>query len=182
MTGSHPSEQARSQERAKSILRERARALARVPQAPSTDARVELVQVELGGERFGVQTSFIREVGPLGQLTEVPCTPAFVAGIANLRGEIVSVFDLRPLFSLPVEPITPEHKMVVVTAGETEIGLLVDSVGGVRAIPSNDIQPGLSTVKGEQARYVRGVTTDRLAILDIQSILDDERLSIDERP
>ncbi len=164
------------------ILRARARELAKVPPRPSADQRLEIVQVELGGERFGIRSSYVREVGPVGWLTEVPCTPAFVAGIANLRGEIVSVFDLRPLFSLPIEPIGPDQKMVVVQSDEVEIGLLVDAIHGVRSIPSSEIQAGLATIKGEQARYVRGVTTDRLAILDIQSILEDERLTVNERP
>jgi purine-binding chemotaxis protein CheW len=172
----------RSNAKVDEILRARARELAKVPPAPSTDATLEIVQVELGGERFGIPNSFVREVGPVGRLTEVPCTPAFVAGIANLRGEIVSVFDLRPLFSLAVEPIGPDQKMVVVRAGAVEIGLLVDAIHGVRAIPAGDVQQGLPTIKGEQARYVRGVTAERLAVLDIQSILTDERLTVNERP
>ncbi len=164
------------------ILRARARELAKVPPAPNTSARLEIVQVEVGGERFGIGSRFVREVGPITGFAEIPCTPDFVAGIANLRGEIVSVFDLRPLFSLPIEAAGSERKMVVVRSGETEIGLLVDAIHGVRSIPDGEIQPGLSTIKGEQARYIRGVTTDRLAIIDIQTILDDERLTVDERP
>src|SRR5579859_8008990 len=83
------------------ILEARARAAARPGAAPDDRARIEVIAFTLAGESFGAETCHVREVCQLKELTPVPCTPPFLAGVMNLRGQIVAVVDLRKFFDLP---------------------------------------------------------------------------------
>src|SRR6185369_5807442 len=69
------------------ILRERAKATARVPpDRESTSGLIAIVEFLLADERYGIESVWVREVLPLRDLTPVPCTPPFVLGILNVRG------------------------------------------------------------------------------------------------
>ena len=82
-------------EEAKRILKARAQALAREPeQAQAADDTSRSWNFSWP-ETYGFETRYVREVYPLENLTPLPCTPAFVLGIVNLRGEILSVIDIR---------------------------------------------------------------------------------------
>ena len=67
------------------------------------DARnlIEVVEFELAGERYGLALTSVRTVSVLKDITPVPCTPAFVVGVINLRGEIHTIIDLKKFFDLP---------------------------------------------------------------------------------
>jgi purine-binding chemotaxis protein CheW len=64
-------------------------------QRKAASARLEVVEFLLAQERYGIATRCVREVLPLVELTPLPGVPPFVLGIANVRGQIVSVLDLK---------------------------------------------------------------------------------------
>src|SRR6185312_5009031 len=91
-----------SPERARAILEERARLLARIPPAPpAVGESLQVVVFRLGDERYALETQYVREVVRLSDYAPLPGAPAFVLGILNLRGEILSVLDLRPFCGVP---------------------------------------------------------------------------------
>jgi purine-binding chemotaxis protein CheW len=163
------------------ILKERAIELSR-EDAPETDrgSSLEVVEFELAGERYGLALSEVREVCLLKQLTPVPCTPAFVTGIMNLRGEIVTVVDIRQFFELPALGITDLNRIIVIHSEEMQLGLLADRIHGAKVISVNDLQPSLPTLTGIRADYMRGVSSDRLIILAAAKMLSDPSLIIYE--
>lgn len=164
----------------RNILRERARRLAQVP-APLQDAAfVELLEFGLADERYALPAHQVTDVQPLRDLTPLPGTPPFLRGLVNIRGRLVSVIDLKKFFDLPEPGITDLHRVVLVAKDGIEIGILADTVEGVRQVPAADIQPPLSTMAGIRAEYVRGVTGDSLVVLDADAILDDQRIVIEE--
>jgi purine-binding chemotaxis protein CheW len=165
----------------KNILKTRARLLAQEPeQVVETEAALEVVEFRLAQERYGIESSYIREVYPLKEITPVPCTPSFVVGIINLRGQILSVIDLKKFFNLPDQEVASQ-KVIVAHTPEMELGILVDMVLGVRNVPASQIQPSLFTSSsGIAETYLRGVTSERLIILEAARILADPRLIIYE--
>lgn len=165
---------------AEAILRERARRLARVPADPSAQEQVDVLEFTLADERYAFPASQVHDVQPLRELTPLPCTPAFLRGLVNLRGRLVAVIDLKRFFGLPEPGITDLHRIVLLRKGGIEIGLLADTVEGVRAIGRNHMQPAPPTVGGIAADYIAGVTPERLVVLDADAILDDPRLVIEE--
>lgn len=159
------------------ILRERARLLARAPEQVS-DSLLEVLEFRLGDERYGVETPLVGEVYPLRDLTPLPCTPPFVRGIVNLRGHILPVLDLKRLFDLPEEALGGQHCIIVVRGGGLEFGLLADVIVGVRSIPMASLQASLPTLTGIRDEYLKGVTAERLLVLDLASIVADPKIVI----
>lgn len=163
------------------VLRARARALAREPQTQGPAlGRIEVVDFLLAEERYGIESTWVREVYPLRDLTPLPCTPSFVLGIINVRGQILAVIDVRRFFDLPLKGLTDLNKVIILRGEQMQVGILADRIFGVRSVPLDELQPPLPTHTGVRADYLKGVTSDRLAVLDAGRILDDERLVVHE--
>lgn len=168
-------------EEAKRILKARAKALAReTGKAEAADA-LELVEFLLAHERYAVESRYVREVYPLENLTPLPCTPAFVLGIVNMRGEILSVIDIKKFFDLPEKGLTDLNKVIVLQSGNMLFGILADAILDVRRIPVAEIQPSLPTLTGIREKYLRGVTPERTIVLDAEKLLTDETIIVQEQ-
>lgn len=169
-------------EEKKQVLKARAKTLAREPEEDrNAQGQLEVVEFLLAYERYAVASSFVREVWPLKELTRLPGAPAFVAGIINnVRGQIVSVVDLKKFFDLPEKGLPDLNKVIILSNGEMEFGLLVDVVAGVRRVSLQEIQPSLPTLTGLRQEYLRGITSQRLVILDVAKILADPRVVVRE--
>jgi len=163
------------------VLRERAVALAREPAKEKlAEAMLEVVEFRLAAERYGIESAFVREVYPLRELTPVPCTPPFVMGIVNVRGQIVTVVDLKRFFDLPQQGLSDLNKVVILRAPGMGVGILADAVLGVRAVPVAALQPALPTLTGVREEFLRGVTAERLVVLDAGKLLSMPLLCVNE--
>ncbi|MBI2998359.1 MAG: chemotaxis protein CheW, partial [Deltaproteobacteria bacterium] len=109
---------------------------------------MEIVEFFLASEKYGVESSYVREIYPLKELTPVPCTPSFVLGIINVRGQILSVIDIKKFFDLPEKGLTDLNKVLILRNDRMEFGILADAVLSVNRASINDIQPGLPTLTG----------------------------------
>ena len=166
---------------ARQILKARAKALARPPKSlERTEAVIEVIEFGLAEERYAIPTAAVREVYPLKDLTPLPCTPPFVLGVINVRGQILPVIDIKKFFDLPQQGITDLHKVIIVQHEEMDLGVLADVVLGVRAVPLNALQLSLPTLTGIREGYLKGVTPERLVVLDVTRILADPRIIVHE--
>ena len=163
------------------ILAARANSLAKVPVVPDNVARIEILAFILAGEHYGIETSHIREVCQIKDLTPLPCTPPFVAGVMNLRGQILAIFDLRQFFELPARGLTELNRVIVLRDGDATLGLLADAIEGVRLLETSTLQAGLPTLTGIRERYLKGVTGQMLAVLDGGRLLSDVSLKVNEK-
>jgi purine-binding chemotaxis protein CheW len=169
-----------SPERARAVLEERARLLARVPaQTARSGEIVEVITFSVAGERYAVAVRHVREVVRHTEPTPVPGTPDFLAGVVNLRGEIVAVFDLRPFFGLLGSEEVSPSRILVLGGDRIEFGVLADAVHEVLPLRIEDVLPPPDTVGGPGREYLRGVTADMLVVLDGERLLQDRRLFID---
>ncbi len=163
----------------KHILKARAHALARAPEEERNDQeQVEVVEFLLAYERYAVESSFVREVCPLKELTFLPSAPAFLAGVMNVRGQIVSVVDLKKFFDLPEKGLTDLNKVIIISNGQMEFGVLADVVFTVRHVPLSELQRSLPTLTGVRAEYLKGVTANRLIVLEAAKLLADPQINI----
>lgn len=166
-------------DRAREILRQRARALAhRTTEESRDEATLEIVEFQLATERYGVETSFVQEVYPLRELTSLPGAPPFVLGIINLRGVILSVIDLKRFFELPTGGLTALNKVIVLASPTMQFGLLADAILGVRTIPVSSLQSSLPTLTGIREKYLKGIASDRFIILDAERLLGDSNIIV----
>ena len=167
-------------EEKRNILRERARALARESKTYDPGGEIEIIEFLLAYERYGIESAFVREVYPLKDLTPVPCTPVHVMGIVNVRGQVLSVIDLKKFFDLPEKGLGDLNKVIILKADAMEFGVLADVVLGARKIAVNELQPSLPTLTGVREEYLKGITKDRTVILAAQSLLADKKLVVNE--
>ncbi|MCL5288078.1 MAG: chemotaxis protein CheW [Acidobacteria bacterium] len=171
-----------SPEEQRNALRTRAKTLAQpLEEKQWREEGVEVVEFLLAYERYGIETSYVREVYPLKELTALPGLPPFVLGIINLRGQILSVLDIKKFFDLPEKGLTDLNKVLVVRTGQMELGILADAILGVRVISPQDLQPSLPTLTGIRADYLKGVTKERLTVLDALKILTDKKIVVQEQ-
>lgn len=164
------------------ILRERARLLAAggEREVASPQGRLEVVEFVLGPEHYGIESDRIREIHPLNEFTPLPCTPAFVLGLVNVRGQIFSIINIKKLFDLPEKGLTDLNKVIIVHSHAMELGILADAILGVRIIASEELHPALPTMTGVRAEYLKGITKDSLVVLDVENILADDKILVNE--
>jgi len=165
------------------VLKERARIAAQEPPPEAAQPPRAVVEFSMGQERYAIDLGWVREVLALRELTPLPGTPAFVAGIVNVRGRVVAVLDLKAFFELPAKGLPDLDRVLVIGDDAVEFALLADAVHGVRMLPTADIQAPPATLTGVRARYLAGVTAAGLAVLDGARIVGDPRLMVhDEVP
>jgi purine-binding chemotaxis protein CheW len=164
------------------ILKARADELAREAGRVEYAEQIELVEFMLANERYGIESSYVREVYPLKDYTPLPCTPAFVLGLINVRGRIVSVIDIRKFFDMPEKGMGELNNVLIISDEKMEFGILTDSIGGVRKIAVERIQPSLPTLGGIRGEFLRGVTDEPLAILDASKLFGNSNIIVHEEP
>jgi len=163
----------------KAILRERARKLAQRPdQAGAGEETLEVIEFMLAHERYAIEVQYIREVYPVKDLTPVPCTPSYILGIVNVRGQVISVTDLKEFFDLPKKEISDLFRVLIVEHHGMEFGVLADTVLGESRIPLSQIQSDLPTLQGIREEFVKGVTKDRLIVINAERLLSEEAIVV----
>lgn len=171
------------------IWAERAHALAAEPTDEATGTTLDLLVLQLGNERYAVHVTNVHEIYPLAQLTPVPRTPNFVAGVFSARGRILSVVDLWTFLERPPhEKLTSDQTKIVVMVNtnpnsptyQMEVGILADDVVDVVTVFQDDIEPPLTSQAATRTDYVEGVTTDMLLVLNMNALLEDDRLIIQQ--
>lgn len=168
-------------EQFRKVLHERAKILAQEEQKDELveSEHVHILQFLLGGEIFAFEGKFVREVRVAMDVTPIPCTPAFVAGVVNLRGEIITVLDTKLLLGLPKEERTT-HKLIVARDKDLQMSFLIDDVIGVAPVSLKELQPPLPTMPIEQARRITGLTGDPIVLIDVQALMNDPKIVVDE--
>ena len=121
---------------------------------------------------FGVDALHVQEIMPYQKITRVPLAPDYIRGLMNLRGEIVTVLDLRR--RLGFEPLADETgaSNLVITSAYGEMSLLVDRIHNIVDVPREKLLPPPGTVKGIARQYIRAVCQlqdELLMVLDIIS-------------
>jgi purine-binding chemotaxis protein CheW len=138
------------------------------PAPPSTDAIV----VRFGAGRFAVDIASVAEVGRVPAVTRVPGVPAWVAGVANWRGRILPVLDLRSLLGADPRELDDDGRLTVLTDNSVAVGLLVDSVEGttsltdVAAFPAASAPAGSDLLSGQSPRE-----DGPIAVLDVPAVM-----------
>lgn len=160
------------------ILRGRAASLAQEETEEQHDNRMSVLLFSLGEEWYCVNIDDVREIYNEYRITPVPCVPDFIQGVINIRGEIVSVTDLRTMLSLggsAAASDTGEQPPVIVVADErTCTALLVDTIGDIVEVPTESVEPPLSLSDKSQAEYVSGqlyVGGNLVALVNLSKVL-----------
>jgi purine-binding chemotaxis protein CheW len=164
------------------ILKRRAHELARMPTDDEAQAGNTIVALSfhLGTETYAIPIQNVRQVRPLERLAPVPCAPDFVMGVVNMRGNILSLLDFRKLLGVAQEGITDLMTIIVVEAAGLEVGIAANRIGEVVWVSMDDLQAPPATIAGLGAEYITGVTAEALVLLNLETVMSNERIIVHE--
>jgi purine-binding chemotaxis protein CheW len=166
-----------SPEKCQAVLKARAQTLA-TASAAAPASGFEVLEFRLAGEHYAIENNWVREVYPLREFTPLPGTPPFVLGIIHVRGQILSVLDLKKFFDLPSQGISDLNKVIVLDNGDMAFGILADAIVGTRSILDDDLQAALPTLTDIRADYLLGITRQRQVVLDGNKLLSDPAIVV----
>jgi chemotaxis signal transduction protein len=127
---------------------------------------------------FGVSVDKVQEVLRSQPMTSVPLAPQEVCGLINLRGQIVTVIDLRRCLNLP-DREQPGGTNVIVQTGDDIVSLLVDEMGNVEYVNEAEFELPPETMRGDQRELIKGTCKlpDKLMlILDVAKVVVSEKI------
>jgi purine-binding chemotaxis protein CheW len=135
----------------------------------------QVVGFQVGRETYGVPIASLHEIVRVPEITAVPDAPAYMEGVINLRGKIVSVLDLRKRFGKTAGAFHRRSRILVVEHKGRLAGMIVDAASEVLKIPESDIEPapGMMLEGGLDCVTGLGKYKGRLIILlDVGKVLD----------
>ena len=142
------------------------------PQRHRHDPGKTLVGFSVGGVHYAIAIAKVKEVCSPLPTVSLPHAPPSVQGVADYRGEVVPVVDLRRRFGLPPAEGSRRIKWVVVDLGGRFVALIVDEMLGVFGTAGLELRPAPPLGGGEEMRGIQGVTTHTrglVFVLDLQS-------------
>jgi purine-binding chemotaxis protein CheW len=135
----------------------------------------QLSTFHVGKYLFGVDVALVQEIVRLQTITPVPLSGKDIAGLINLRGEVLTAVDLRARLGLPAAENGRDPINVVVRVDEEPVSLLVDEIGGVQEVSSVPFESTPTTVDAHVRHLLLGAYTlpERLLLsLDARKVLE----------
>ena len=150
-----------------------------VDMIPEEELRICLFSI--GEDLYAIPVEMLTEIIVLQKIFPVPTTPPHVLGVINLRGNIVPIVDIRPALELPLQG-TP-GKIAIIKRGSLNIGIIVDNVYEVVAVPVSrilDLPSDTGTQAGkDRGRFLKGTVKRQsgdAVLLDIVQIFEEIKL------
>jgi len=131
----------------------------------------------LNKEQYAVPLLKVKEVIAQTDVTPVPYSPPYFKGIMNLRGQVISVIDLRTKLKMPTVEPTSESAIIILDLAPLALGVIVDTVESVLAVAKDEVQPP-PDLGGREVAYITGVTRKDKGLILILDI--DKTLSVDD--
>ena len=145
--------------------------------------KIPIAVVGLNREYFGMAIEHVLEFSDVKNLTPIPCTPDYILGNMNLRGNILTLIDVRQLLNMAFTGLSPMARIVITSADGSLAGVAVDDVFDVVYLNPADIVAVPVAVKTVSEKYILGTASYRdktLTILDMKKILRNETVVINE--
>jgi len=141
----------------------------------SAEGYSEIAVFQVGDIICGLYTQQIREINSQKQIRLIPLAPAYVRGVINLRGEIVTIIDLYVKFGLEsMKQDSARQKIVVIKRDDESVGLLVDNVKDVVTIDPSAVESPPANISGIAGTFFQGVykmETELVVLLNIEKIM-----------
>lgn len=132
------------------------------------------IEFSLGKEDYAIPLLMVREVISVPETTPIPKSPAHFLGIMNLRGQVISVVDLRKKLKVDARQ-DKEEAVIIVDIGGMNIGVVVDSINKVLAFSSEEVSEVPEIENQINTHFIFGVykkENSLTVLLDIAKVLD----------
>ncbi len=165
------------------VFKERARSLMVVVDSSDLSGLIAMSVIGLNSEYFGIDLELVREFANIRDVMPIPCCPDHIIGNMNLRGDILTLVDIRKALKMPIDKSSDVGKVIVVQANNLQVGVYADDVYDVIYVNSAEIGKVPAAVHSISEEYLKGTApyaNRMLGILDLQKILSKDELVINE--
>ncbi len=153
------------------VWRQRAIRLSRRPLAGSSAQNdFQVMVLEIGNERYGIELADVAEVLPPVQVTPVPGAPSFFSGVVNVHGEIRPVADLKRLLGIEAAGNCNLARVILLRKQGREMGLIVDRVEQIRSVASDNLPVEGDRFAELSCRYLKGLRHDTLMLINTEAL------------
>jgi len=167
--------------KAEATLRERAGFWALPREAASETKRELYVHFRLGeAGQFGFPYRQVGEILPAGNLAKVPCTPEFIAGVVNQRGNFLTVIDLKHFFQTPEATYPETASIIVISGGSITAGILADEIYGNAEYDPDGLGAAIAAGSVSNQQYILGTHGGTVTLLDADALLSDPGLVVNK--
>ncbi|HEX2946099.1 MAG TPA: chemotaxis protein CheW [Clostridia bacterium] len=131
----------------------------------------------INGEEFGLNIENISSIERMLDIFKIPNTPDYIEGLANLRGKVLTIFNLRKRFNLACPEFDENTKIIIANTSVSQIGIVVDGVREIIKVEDSDLDPVPEALSSIRDRFLCGTAKvgDRLILmLDLEKVLTEE--------
>jgi purine-binding chemotaxis protein CheW len=146
--------------------------------ATSTIDDLRYLVFSLGKEQYAIPLLQVKEVIARTDTTPMPYTPSYFKGIMNLRGQVISVIDLRQKFNLAAKENSRQTAFVILDLSPLSLGVVVDSVDTVVALAKADISPTPDVESSAKSDFIDGVARKDKKLILLLNI--EKSLSVED--
>ena len=125
----------------------------------------QLVVFRLDEQEYALPVERVSEVLRMVAIAPVPDAPAWVPGVINLRGRVVTVVDLRTRLGLPAAAYDLTTPIIVAETGAGHVGLVADAVTELLTLPAGAIDAGTDELNVGRAVSAVARAGDRLILI-----------------
>ena len=146
-----------------------------LPSGTATNAQQEFVTLRLGQQLFGISVLAVQDVMRYQHIAPIPLAQDVIAGSLNVRGRIVTAFDMRCRLGMSAYPEPQKIMMVVVDFQHELFALMVDAVGDVLSLPMNRFEKVPVNMDASWRAVAAGVfklEKELLVILDVANVIN----------
>lgn len=165
------------------VLRDRAAGLASLLATENASEQSALAIVNLAGEQFALNLETVHEFTNISHVTPIPCCPSHIVGNMNLRGEILTLVDVRHCLNLSSVVAAPPQKAVVMRLGALVAGVVVDDIFDVVYVNASEVAAMPTAVHSNDNPYLKGVARygdTIMSLLDLPTLLTQGDLVVDQ--
>lgn len=168
-------------EKDRKILKERSLIFSREETVREDTFPDTYVHFRLGTtEQYGIPYGFAEEIMYSTGLVRVPCVPAFIAGIVNRRGKMLTVLDIKQFFRVNGKEYGGDSRVIVIKGGGLTVGVLADELYGNKEYSPAKLMAPLPSDGISNVKYVLGIDGGNVTLLNIPEILSDPAIKINE--
>ncbi|MGF6275877.1 purine-binding chemotaxis protein CheW [Massilia sp. UYP11] len=145
----------------------------------SQEIHRELLSFKIGKEEYGIEILNVQEIRGYEGVTRIANAPSFIKGVANLRGVIVPIIDIRIKFGHSDPTYDSTTVVIVLNLGKSTVGIVVDSVSDVTRLTPEQIRAAPDVGRPNDANYIvgLGILEERmLIIVDIVQLVESDEI------
>jgi purine-binding chemotaxis protein CheW len=134
----------------------------------------ELLSYLVGGQDYCIDIMSVREIRGGTRATPLPHAPRFMRGVINLRGTVLPIMDLSCRLDLDTELDHERNVIIVVADGDRTVGLMVDAVSDILAVPEEDLQPPPELKADSERSFISAlmiVDNRMIRVLDLDAVM-----------